>query len=385
MLESAARTLLDFGRSRLHAQLGVTTVLHTWTRDLRFHPHAHCIVTAGGLDDEGHSDPGAQPLPLPGQGDVQGLPRQTPRRPRAALCSDRLSTSPVPARIWPTQQSLRGVAQGPAVSQGVGGLRQASLRRTSSTSSNTSVAIPTGSASRISDCSASTDTRSASVPSMVGTATVEAVEFVRRFPAARPPAGFVKNPTLRAGRCGKRTTKLEIARRCLLDVDEHTPPQSPPSGPVPWRDLFFALTGIDLLNLPHLWQPSDRAASPASTRSPSPPGQIMIVAICLPRSPSGITLAGAEVHTGRFNGTDSRPATCRCPSSIARAFTAYGATRHGDPPSGTRSATRDLNPPIALEPAAQFNLRLLERSQSGERHGWTAPESRAILRSSKPY
>ena len=54
LLESAARTLLDFGRSRLHAELGVTTVLHTWTRDLRFHPHAHCIVTGGGLDDDGH-------------------------------------------------------------------------------------------------------------------------------------------------------------------------------------------------------------------------------------------------------------------------------------------------------------------------------------------
>lgn len=54
VLESAARTLLDFGRNRLHAQLGVTAVLHTWTRDLRFHPHAHCIVTAGGLDDHGH-------------------------------------------------------------------------------------------------------------------------------------------------------------------------------------------------------------------------------------------------------------------------------------------------------------------------------------------
>ena len=54
VLESAARTLLDFGRSRLRAQLGVTTVLHTWTRELRFHPHAHCIVTAGGLDDHGH-------------------------------------------------------------------------------------------------------------------------------------------------------------------------------------------------------------------------------------------------------------------------------------------------------------------------------------------
>jgi hypothetical protein len=31
------------------AQLGITAVLHTWTRDLRFHPHVHCIVTGGGL------------------------------------------------------------------------------------------------------------------------------------------------------------------------------------------------------------------------------------------------------------------------------------------------------------------------------------------------
>ena len=39
--------------ARLGARLGVTMVLHTWTRDLRFHPHVHAIVTAGGLADDG--------------------------------------------------------------------------------------------------------------------------------------------------------------------------------------------------------------------------------------------------------------------------------------------------------------------------------------------
>lgn len=34
---------------RLGAQLGITAVLHTWTRKLEFHPHLHCIVTGGGL------------------------------------------------------------------------------------------------------------------------------------------------------------------------------------------------------------------------------------------------------------------------------------------------------------------------------------------------
>jgi hypothetical protein len=50
---AASSTLMELGRSRLGAELGATLVLHTWTRDLRFHPHVHCIVTAGGLSLEG--------------------------------------------------------------------------------------------------------------------------------------------------------------------------------------------------------------------------------------------------------------------------------------------------------------------------------------------
>jgi len=51
MFQSAAGTLLDLGHDerRLGALLGFTAVLHTWTRDLRFHPHLHTIVTGGGL------------------------------------------------------------------------------------------------------------------------------------------------------------------------------------------------------------------------------------------------------------------------------------------------------------------------------------------------
>ena len=53
LFASASATLLELGRSRLGARLGVTMVLHTWTRDLRFHPHVHAIVTAGGLALDG--------------------------------------------------------------------------------------------------------------------------------------------------------------------------------------------------------------------------------------------------------------------------------------------------------------------------------------------
>ena len=50
LFEAASATLLGLGLDpkRIGGLLGVTAVLHTWTRDLRFHPHLHCIVTGGG-------------------------------------------------------------------------------------------------------------------------------------------------------------------------------------------------------------------------------------------------------------------------------------------------------------------------------------------------
>jgi hypothetical protein len=35
------------------ARLGMVGVLHTWTRQLLYHPHVHYIVTGGGLTDDG--------------------------------------------------------------------------------------------------------------------------------------------------------------------------------------------------------------------------------------------------------------------------------------------------------------------------------------------
>jgi hypothetical protein len=51
LFKAASETLLTLGADpeRLGGLLGLTAVLHTWTRDLNFHPHLHCIVTGGGL------------------------------------------------------------------------------------------------------------------------------------------------------------------------------------------------------------------------------------------------------------------------------------------------------------------------------------------------
>jgi hypothetical protein len=53
LFAASSETLLDLGQARLRATLGLTAVLHTWTRQMAFHPHLHCIVSGGGLARDG--------------------------------------------------------------------------------------------------------------------------------------------------------------------------------------------------------------------------------------------------------------------------------------------------------------------------------------------
>lgn len=53
LFRATSELLLELGQTRLKATLGLTMVLHTWTRDLRFHPHIHVLATAGGLSMDG--------------------------------------------------------------------------------------------------------------------------------------------------------------------------------------------------------------------------------------------------------------------------------------------------------------------------------------------
>ena len=53
LFDTASSILLEFGRNRFKAQIGVTAVLHTWSQNLGDHYHLHCIVTGGGLKEDG--------------------------------------------------------------------------------------------------------------------------------------------------------------------------------------------------------------------------------------------------------------------------------------------------------------------------------------------
>jgi len=53
LFKASQAALFELAADRLGATLGTTAVLHTWTRDLSFHPHIHTIVTGGGLAADG--------------------------------------------------------------------------------------------------------------------------------------------------------------------------------------------------------------------------------------------------------------------------------------------------------------------------------------------
>ena len=55
LMKAAAEAIVELARDRRHvgATVGVLAVLHTWTQQLLYHPHVHCLVTGGGVSDDG--------------------------------------------------------------------------------------------------------------------------------------------------------------------------------------------------------------------------------------------------------------------------------------------------------------------------------------------
>lgn len=54
LFDASSYTLLKLGQDPkyLGATLGIISVLHTWGQDLSFHPHVHCIVSGGGINQQ---------------------------------------------------------------------------------------------------------------------------------------------------------------------------------------------------------------------------------------------------------------------------------------------------------------------------------------------
>ena len=57
LMQAAAESIVELARDKRYVggTVGVLAVLHTWTQQLVYHPHVHCLVTGGGVSADGHS------------------------------------------------------------------------------------------------------------------------------------------------------------------------------------------------------------------------------------------------------------------------------------------------------------------------------------------
>jgi len=266
---ATADTLLQLGRARFGAELGVTLVLHTWTRELRHHPHLHAIVTCGGLAvDDTSWVPGSRKYLFP----VAAMSKLLRAKMMASL--SRLHAQGQlegyddfrdPEGFDRLMHKLGSV---PWVTYARRPFRRADhvLRYLGRYTHR--VAISNSRLVDVTDQLVTFRTRNGK------TASLHPVEFLARFVQHVLPAGFVKirHYGLYAG--AHVHTRLARARELL------TPPAAPQAAtstnpPAPWIDRLRILTGRDARRCPRCGGDMIRTAVlPPTARAPPRPAEL---------------------------------------------------------------------------------------------------------------
>ena len=99
LMKAAAEAIIELARDPRHVggTVGVLAVLHTWTQQLLFHPHVHCLVTGGGVSDDGTTwHPARRAFLVP----IKALAKLVRGKLRAAAAA-KASRSGLPDAAWP--------------------------------------------------------------------------------------------------------------------------------------------------------------------------------------------------------------------------------------------------------------------------------------------
>jgi len=249
LFAAAAESLLELGRDRrwLGAELGITSVLHTWTRDLRWHPPLHCVVSGGGLALAGSDWIAARPdflFPVRVLGALfrgKFLARLARLYDRGALRLDGPAAALAErrrfARMKDKLHRTRWVVYAKRPFGGPEHVFRYLGRYTHRVGLSNRRLV-------------SLDARGVTFRTHgEQTVTVAADEFLRRFLLHVLPKGYVKIRHHGLMAASNVTTRLASARRLL----EREPLPAPPDGsrsPADFRALLLALTGVVLRRCP---------------------------------------------------------------------------------------------------------------------------------------
>jgi hypothetical protein len=109
-MQASAAAIIELARDPRYvgATVAVLTVLHTWTQQLSLHPHVHCLVSGGGISDDGSTwHPARRNFLVP----IKALARLVRGKFRAMLqrkCPD----LGIPDAVWRTPWILHVTAWG---------------------------------------------------------------------------------------------------------------------------------------------------------------------------------------------------------------------------------------------------------------------------------
>lgn len=258
LFRSAAQSLLELARDwkKLQAHIGFTAVLHTWNQDLRFHPHLHMVVTAGGLDQ-------SQTRWIE-SGNKFLVPVKALSVKIRGKFLDYLKRAYSEGKIV-----LQGSVQEPADPEAFGSLVKKLYRKNWNLHAKQpfagpehvfaylsrythKVAISNHRLVRMIDGSVTFLARDNHRSDEKRSVTVTGEEFIRRFLLHVLPPRFVKIRHYGLMASSNARTKLEVARRLLQRAQplESEPASGSPQPARTWQEIFFQLTGVDLTVCP---------------------------------------------------------------------------------------------------------------------------------------
>ncbi len=243
LLLAVRDTLTMLADDMLDGQLGITTVLHTWTRELSFHPQVHCIVTAGALSRDGSRWIDRSEFLFPAarmKAVFRGRVLAAMERSRATLDLDSDNEWNVLVRSLPPKDKWVVHIQPPfgRSSHVVSYLGRYTHR----------VAISDARLVFVSDDAVCFSTRDDK------TATLSGDQFIDRFMQHVLPSGFHKIRHFGLYAPGNMRKRLIFARALLGHGDGGSytgSPQDPLAPAEPWHILMSRLTGHDPLACPH--------------------------------------------------------------------------------------------------------------------------------------
>jgi hypothetical protein len=260
LFRSAAQSLLELARGwkRLQAHIGFTAVLHTWNQDMRFHPHLHMVVTAGGLDQsqtrwiESRNKflVPVKALSVKIRGKFLDYLKRAYRQGKIVLqgsiqdLADPETFDSFVKELYRKTWNLHAKQPFAAPEHVFAYLSRYTHK----------IAISNHRLVRMIDGSVTFLARDNRKTGKKRSVTVTGEEFIRRFFLHVLPARFTKIRHYGLMASSNARTKLEIARKLL----QHARPQALESKPTSdspqpartWQEIFFQVTGVDLTVCP---------------------------------------------------------------------------------------------------------------------------------------